>query len=114
MSLKINTGSSFFWPVEISTPVDGGTFEKQTFDAEFKRMKISEVEEMVAKVKTGVLTGSQAVRQFFVGWRGVVDNGQDVPFSETNLEKVLDIPGVAWGIFEAFKEAMSGKARLKN
>lgn len=114
MALKISNSPSFFWPVTINTPADGGTFEKQTFDAEFKRMKISEVEKMVAGVHSGAVPGSAAVREFFVGWRGVVDDGQEVPFSETALEQVLDIPGVAWGIFEAFKEAMSGKARLKN
>lgn len=114
MSLKISNSPTFFWPVTINTPVDGGTFEKQTFDAEFKRMKISEVEHMVASVQSGAVAGSVAVRQFFVGWRGVVDGDQPVPFSETALEQVLDIPGVAWGIFEAFKEAVSGRARLKN
>lgn len=112
--LKINTSGTFFWPVTVSLPADGGRFERSTFDAEFKRMKVSEVEAMVARVYTGEVTGVAAVRTFFVGWRGVVDDGQDVPFSEDALTQVLDMPGVANAVFEAFREAMSGKARAKN
>lgn len=114
MALKINTSGTFFWPVTVSLPADGGTFEKATFDAEFKRMKVSEVEAMVGRVYTGELAGVAAVRTFWVGWRGIVDDGADVPFSEGALQQVLDIPGVANAVFEAFKEAMSGKARAKN
>jgi len=114
MALKLSNTETFFWPVTVTTPVDGGQFDKQTFDAEFKRMKVSEVEDMVARVYSGVLQPTAAVRMFFVGWRGVVNDGDDVPFSETALAQVLDIPGVAAAVFEAFKDAMAGKARLKN
>lgn len=114
MALKINNTGTFFWPVTVSLAADGGRFEKATFDAEFKRMGVSDVEAMVAKVYTGEVTGVAAVRTFFVGWRGIVDDGQEVPFSDTALGQVLDMPGVANGVFEAFKEAMSGKARAKN
>lgn len=112
--LKLNTSGTFFWPVTVSIPADGGAFDKQTFDAEFKRMKISEVEAMIGRVYTGELSGPAAVRTFFVGWRGIENEGEPVPFSETALAQVIDIPGVANGVFEAFKEAMSGKARVKN
>lgn len=112
--LKLNASNTFFWPVVIQTPIDGGKFQKETFDAEFRRLKVSEVEAMVARVATGELTGAAAVKQFIVGWRGIEDDGQDVPFSDTALAQVLDIPGVAGGLFEAYKEAMSGAARRKN
>lgn len=114
MALRLNTSGTFFWPVEVSTPADGGKFERETFDAEFRRMKLSEVDEMIARVQTGELTGPAAVRTFMVGWRGVTSDGEDVPFSETSLALALDKPGVAAALFDAFREAMSGRARLKN
>lgn len=115
MALKLSNTERFYWPVSVNLPVDGGRFEKQEFEALFPRMKVSEVEALVGKVYTGeIKSPRQAVRSIVHGWRGVVDDGQDVQFNDANVDALLDIPGVANAVFEAFREAMSGAARAKN
>ena len=38
MAFILAQSDSYSWPVTVEFPVDGGRFEKQTFDAEFKRL----------------------------------------------------------------------------
>lgn len=115
MALKLSNTDRFYWPVVVSTAVDGGRFEKQEFEALFPRMKVSEVEALVGRVFTGdIKSPRQAVRSIVHGWRGVESDGVAVDFNDSNLDALLDIPGVANAVFEAFREAMSGAARVKN
>lgn len=114
MALKINQSGTFRWPVSVSIPKDGGGFDKATFDAVFKRSSRTEVEELGNKVMAGELSGLEAVKSILVGWHGVVDGDQEVPFSETNRDRVLDIPGVAVALFRSFTDANNGAAQAKN
>ena len=114
MALKINQSETFSWPVKVSIPKDGGGFETDTFDAVFKRLPRSESEALANKVMTGELEGLDAVRQILVGWSGVKDGTDDVPFSESNREKLLEINGVAVAIFRVFSDASSGAGATKN
>ena len=114
MALKINQSATFLWPVTVHLPTDGGKFDKQTFDVEFARLKVSEADAMVAGIVSGATTPLEGYRQLVKGWRGVLADGQEVPFSDDTLQQVLEIPTVGPAILEAFKEAISGAARAKN
>lgn len=114
MALKLNQSETFRWPVKVNIPKDGGGYETGSFDAVFKRLPRSESEALATKVIVGELDGVDAVRQILVGWVGVLSDGVEVPFSETNREQLLEITGVAIAIFRTFSEANNGAAAAKN
>lgn len=108
---KLNQSPTFFWPVAVNLPTDNGAFDKQTFDGEFKRLTDTRLREIKAKVEAGEITDSAFVREVMVGWKGVTDEGEAVPFSESNLDRMLEIPGVAGAIITAVVEFVSGLKR---
>jgi len=108
---KLNQSESFFWPVEILIPGDGGKFEKQTFDAQFKRKTQEDLLGLRSRIEAGELTDAGFAREVLLGWKGISENGEDVPFSETTLEQVLNVPNVATAIVVAFVNAHAGVAR---
>lgn len=114
MALKLKQSDTFCWPVTVSIPKDGGGFERGTFDAVFKRLPRSQSEDVATRVMSGELSGIDAVRQILAGWKGVISDGEEVPYSESNRELLLEIPGVALAIFRVFTEANSGAAQAKN
>lgn len=108
---KLKQTDTFFWPVEVQIPGDGGKFDKQTFDAQFKRVSQQKLYAMREDIEAGKVTDDSFAREVLVGWRGVTDDGTEVPFSETTLDQLLDIPTVAASIVMAFTKAHSGLAR---
>lgn len=108
---KLNQSTAYFWPVVVNLPANNGSFEKQTFDGEFKRLTDSRLKEIQAKVAAGEITDAEFVREVMVGWKGVSDEGEDVPFSEGNLARMLEIPGTAGAIITAVIESLSGLKR---
>ena len=107
---KIKQTASFYWPVEIHVAQDG-RHEKQSFDAEFRRVGQAELEGLSKRVEARELTDADFVRSVMTGWRGVVDDGEDVPFSAGALDRLLDIPGIAASIVIAFGKAHAGIVR---
>lgn len=109
---KLVRPKSYSWPVELRTPTNGGSYEKATIDLEFRYVPQSEVTATLQALEGK--TFSEVVEGLVVGWTGVADeSGNDVPFSVTNLAKLLDIPGVAATIFGAWAESLSA-APAKN
>lgn len=114
MALKLKTSESFWWPVTVAIPLDGGKFDQQTFDVQFRRLGVDAVTSFIERIAKGEMSPAAGVRELVTGWRGIVDGDADVPFSETALAQVLDIPGVGPAILSAFREAMRGEARRGN
>lgn len=110
---KIVQTPTYTWPVTVELPTDGGKTEKATFDAEFKRLTQSRVEEIRQAVERGEMKDSDLVRESLVGWAGVVDADGDVPYSESARDQLLDIPTVSAAIILALLGSLSG-ARRKN
>lgn len=108
---KIKQTPEFFWPVEVQVAGDGGKYERQSFDALFRRKSDTQIQEMRERIERGELTDRAFCREVLAGWKGISDEGQDVPFSETALEQVLDVPGVAAAIVLAYANAHSGVVR---
>ena len=107
----LKQSTTFFWPVEVNVMADGGQHQKQTFDAEFRRLGQKQLDELRTKVEAGELTDADFVRQVVTGWRGVVDDGAEVPFSAGALDQLLDLPGLAASIVIAFGKAHAGIVR---
>lgn len=108
---KLNQSQTYFWPVNVQIPTNGGTFEKQVFDGEFKRITDSRLKEIRAKVEADEMTDAEFVREVMVGWKGVTDGEAEVPFSHSTLDQLLEIPGVSGAVVMAIFESLSGLKR---
>lgn len=110
---KIVQNASYSWPVQVELPVDGGKTEKATFDAEFKRLSQSRVDEIRQAVERGEMRDADLAREALVGWSGVVDDSGPVPYSEKARDQLLDISMVSTAIVVALLNSLSG-AKRKN
>lgn len=109
--LVITKSDSYLWPIKLDLPVDGGKWETQTFDARFKRLTQSRIME----VKGNVAETSDAAfaKEILVGWAGITDDGQEVPFSEGMRDRLFDVPGFIGAVIRAYFESLDG-AKRKN
>jgi hypothetical protein len=122
MAFVLKQKDSYTWPVPLLLPGDNGRREKSTFDAEYRRLPQSRLNE-IGRIARAVENGDAAedeldaqtlAREILIGWTGVVDdNGKEVPFSEAALGQLLEIPSVATQIVRAFYESYED-AKRKN
>jgi len=110
---KIVQNPTYTWPVTLELPIDGGKTEKATFDAEFKRISQSRVDEIRQAVERGEMCDADLAREVLVGWSGVVDGDGEVPYSEKARDQLLDIPMVSTAIVMALLGSING-AKRKN
>ena len=77
---------TFKWPVVVREPSSDrpGEFETSEFVAVFKRVKMSELEKM------GEATGLPFLEKIMVGWEGIEEDGQELPFSKSMLKEFAD------------------------
>lgn len=94
--------------------------EKQTFDAQFKRLpqtRINEIQDQVRAKQsdpTVEITDQSVADEVLVGWANVLDeDGEEVPFTAKAKDELLDIPAVASGIVVAYFESVTGN-KAKN
>jgi hypothetical protein len=115
MAFVLKQSASYSWPVPLLIPVDGGRREKFSFDAEFKRLpqsRINEIIKLARALELGrgddeTLDDKTAAREILIGWSGVVDDsGEDIPFSEAALEQLLELPTIAGQIVMAWFKSM--------
>ena len=114
MAFILKQSSSYSWPVTIRMPADGGKREKQSFEAEFKRLpqsRIAEIQAMAQKLVKAAEAGEQldgisdvsVADEVLVGWSGILDeDGEEVPYSETNKAILLEVPLMAASLVQAY------------
>jgi hypothetical protein len=107
---KIDQSASYWWPVTVEFPVDRTT-RKETFDAEFRRLPQSRIREITAQDST--FDAVALAREVLVSWKGIQDDGQDMPYSEAARDRLLDVPLVAGAITSAWFASLTG-AKAKN
>ena len=124
MALVLTQSATYKWPVRITLPVDGGRRETHTFDAEFRRLPQSRVNEIIQLVRDQergrrsdeeqFVQDTDVASEVIAGWTGIVDDdGKAIPFSESTLSQLLEIPTVAPQIVEAFFKS-NADAKRKN
>lgn len=115
MAFVLNQSQSYSWPVSIQLPADGGKREKSSFDALFKRLpqsRINEIQQLAQQrikaaergeeLDNGV-TDQTIAAEILVGWAGILDaDGDDVPYSEAVKAQLLDVPMMAGALIEAY------------
>ncbi|HQU03488.1 MAG TPA: hypothetical protein PLT25_02100 [Acidocella sp.] len=108
---KIVKTDRYTWPVKVSIATDGGRYEDSTFDVVFKRLSKPEVDDMRNKLFKDDADAAVAARSVVVGWNGIEDSDGPIPFSDSALDNVLAIQGVAPAIVGAFFESVLGAPR---
>lgn len=100
----LDASPSYWWPVEVLVAAPGdqaGRVDKHDFEVEFNRLGVEEVEALNKRILAEKLADSAIVQLIARNWRKVVDaKGASLPWSE--LPVVLNVPGVAGAICEAF------------
>jgi hypothetical protein len=126
VAFVLTQSSSYLWPVSFDVPIDGGRHEKQTFDAELKRLpqsRIIEIQEAVQKRLSaiqrddetdGMITDQEIAGEILIGWSGVNDaDGTAIPFSEASKAQLLDVPTVTAAVVTSYFTSLQG-AKRKN
>jgi hypothetical protein len=90
----------------VETPIDGGKFQKQTFDAIFKKMSRSEFNNLVEQ-------GDDAlVDQIVEGWEGITDeDGKEIPFTQKTKKELTDDPYVMRALITAYADSVMGASQ---
>lgn len=114
MAFKLNLSKTYFTPVVVEVPVDGGGFEKMTFDAEFKRVNSEELERLLRIQREEGKSDRDILNEILVGWKGIkTPADEDLPFSETNRELVYEVVQAKPALIQAFFNSIA-KVRQKN
>ena len=99
--------ATFTHPIKFYTPADGGIQNEQTFDAVFKilpQSRINEIGEQAQKkekeLKEGIIDGIDIsdymiAEEVLVGWDGITDGDKEVPYTPATKKQLLDIPLLA-------------------
>ena len=114
MAFVLDDSSTYFWPISLQVPVDGGKYKRCDFEVEFQRIPQSELLELIAAQQEGALRDVEIIKKIMVGWKNVTDSeDQEVPFTATNRDQLLEVVGMASAIGEVFFESRA-KAKRKN
>ena len=114
MAFVLKQSDSYKWPVTVEIPIDGGRFDKQTFDAEFKRLPQERNTAILEGGRSGDVTDQDACSEILVGWSGINDDdGKEVPFSESAKSQLMNVPQVAAAVVTAYFQSVTG-AKRKN
>jgi len=99
--------ATFTHPIVFYTPADGGTQNKETFDAVFKIIPQSRLDEIgiqaqkkQKELKEGIMDGIKisdymVADEVLVGWDGITDGDKEVPYTPATKKQLLDIPLLA-------------------
>lgn len=110
MAFKRTQNPTFTTVVTVNIANDRGGFDKSTFVAKFKRLSVDALDAL----RNEGLSNEEAVRRVLVGWEMKdADTGEDVPFTQENLEAALQITPTPYATAQAFFECSHG-ARSKN
>ena len=125
MSFVLKSSSSYTWPVTFYQP-ENGTKKEQSFDAQFKQLpqtRINEIQVLVQKrVKsiqegeedTSGITDQSIADEVLVGWEDVEDGeGNPILFSNKIKKQLLDKPMLASAIIESYFDSLV-KVKEKN
>jgi len=117
--------ATFTHPIVFTTPADGGTQKEETFDAEFKIIPQSRINEIGLQaqqkkneIDKGIMDGTEIsdlliADEILVGWDGITDGDKPVPFTKATKKQVLDIAGLANLLVTIYFEEVS-KQKVKN
>lgn len=126
MGFILEQSPTFSWPITIRERQDGGRYRTHTFDAIFKRLPQSRMDEIVIELQRlkSCAARDEAINELpiraiaseiLVGWSGIFepDNTTQVPYSEEAKAKLLEVETVANVLVATFMDS-ADKAKAKN
>lgn len=103
MAFVLKKVSTYKWPVEVSIPVDGGKFKKETFTAVFKKMSRSAFNDLID------MGDDALVDEIIEGWEGIKDeDGEEVPFCAGTKKELFDDPYVLRALIQSYTDSITG------
>lgn len=115
--LKLAPKDSYKRTVKVDVPLDLGKVERQQFVVKFKRLSATETRELVEEFQADKgVSDEDLMRRYLLDWEGVSDeDGNDIPYTSTNLDAMMDVVYIRKAIVNAFVEEVFGKeATRKN
>lgn len=107
MAFVIKKTKSYFWPVKLKSPKDGGGYESQTLNLEFRKLKNSELKSLLREKKEDA--DLDFCKKVITGWKDIKDDdGNEINFSLESLEIVLDEQGFLGQVVNQYLESISG------
>jgi len=111
---KLSANPTYTAPVKVDMPTDNGKTIQKTFEAKFKRLTQTELDDLQKRVSSGDLGDDAFVSEVLVGWSGVQDDdGNELEFNPKNLASALDVYPVRPSIIRAFYDTIK-TAKTKN
>ena len=117
--------ATFTHPIVFYTPADGGTQNKETFDAVFKIIPQSRINEIGIQAQKkqkeldqGIFDGIDIsdymiAEEVLVGWDGITDGDKEVPYTPATKKQILEIPLLANTIVTAYLNVVA-QQKTKN
>ena len=119
--------ATFTHPIVFYTPDDGGTQKKETFDAVFKiipQSRINEIKESADKkqkeLDEGITDGENIsdvliADEILIGWDGINDSDGEtpIPYTKATKKQILDVPMLANTLVEVYFNEIT-KQKTKN
>ena len=106
--------ATFTQPIKFYTPSDGGLQKEETFDAVFKiipQSRINEIREQADKkqkeLDEGITDGENIsdvliADEILVGWDGITDGEKEIPYSKATKKQILEFPMLANRLVEIY------------
>tara|TARA_B000000532_G_C18702251_1_gene334491 strand:- start:203 stop:577 length:375 start_codon:yes stop_codon:yes gene_type:complete len=117
--------ATFTQPIKFYTPSDGGIQKEVTFDAIFKiipQSRINEIKEQADKkqkeLDQGITDGENIsdvliADEILVGWDGITDGEKEIPYSKATKKLILEYPLLANTLVEIYFAELT-KQKAKN
>ncbi len=118
--------ATFTQPIKFYTPSDGGIQKEETFDAIFKiipQSRINEIREQADKkqkeLDEGITDGENIsdaliADEILVGWEGITDpEKKEIPYSKSSKQLLLEQPMLANTLVEIYFKELT-KQKTKN
>lgn len=122
MAFVLDQNPWYRWPVGFDVPVDG-RWKRESFDGHFARLGqervnylVESAQKRLAQLQAGSVeddlidvTDIAIASEVLVGWTGILDSsGNEVPYSETTKQQLLNMETVAVAVITAWSESLQG------
>lgn len=109
---ELDQSPTYLYPVELELETDAGPV-KAGFTAEFARLPANEVEDLLKQGGEFKVTDREVIDRVLRGWRDITRQGEPVPYTPENLERVLAMHPAKRQIVVAWIESVT-RGRRKN